>query len=250
MKDPEDLSGRVLAWILTTAFVVCVSGPSAGWGADLPPIPGPVNPPSENGAQKPPSGSTDRWTIAPTFSYYIPVGTGDAALFNDALGVGAELSYRPGNTPGPFRWIASFSYLQMTPGPSLVTELSSGSFFSSTPTPSSTGPIPGSASVTGFIVTVGAGWDFSSLFPDSLTGWGTLSPYLRGDMGVASLSASGSGPLTGHPYGMVLDAGGGISWHVPGLPMGVFVELDPTGLVIANEILFLAPLVSGITIWF
>lgn len=250
MKDRGRLFGRGFTWILGTVLVAFVSGQTAGWGADLPPIPGPVNPPAEKGTQKPASGSPDRWTIAPTISYYIPEGTGDAALFNDALGVGAELSYRPGKPPGPFRWIASFSYLQMTPGPSLVTELSSGSFFSSTPTPSSTGPIPGSASVTGFIATVGAGWDFGSLFPASLTGWGTLSPYLRGDIGMASLAASGSGPLTGHPYGMVLDVGGGMSWHVQDLPMGVFVELDPTGLVIANEVLFLTPLVSGITIWF
>lgn len=223
---------------------------SPGRGAELSPLPGPANPPPEKGGNTNPYAESGRWTIAPTISYYIPEGAGNAALFNDALGVGAQLSYRPGTAPGPLRVIGSFSYLQMTPGPSLTTELSSSNFFSSTPTPSPIGPIPGSPSVTGFILTIGAAWDFGSVFPPSWTAWGTLSPYVRGDIGAASLSASGSGNLNGHPYGMVADVGGGMSWHVPGLPMGVFLELDPTGLAISDEFLFLTPLVSGITIWF
>jgi hypothetical protein len=250
LRPSETRWRPVFAGFLFSALLLGLWWAPAGRCADLPPLPGPANPPAEKGANTNPYAESGRWTIAPTISYYIPEGAGNAALFNDALGVGAQLSYRPGTAPGPLRVIGSFSYLQMTPGPSLTTELSSSNFFSSTPTPSPSGPIPGSPSVTGFILTVGAAWDFGSVFPPSWTAWGTLSPYVRGDIGAASLSASGSGNLDGHPYGMVVDVGGGMSWHVPGLPMGVFIELDPTGLAISDEFLFLTPLVSGITIWF
>ncbi|MHB1286421.1 MAG: hypothetical protein ACYCYP_07660 [Leptospirales bacterium] len=193
----------------------------------------------------------DRWTISPTVGYFIPTGSGNSAYFNSALSVGAELSYRPGRHPGRFRWVASFSYLQMTPGPTLASPISSGNLFSSSSGSSSiTGPIPGSANITGFLFKGGAAWSFGNLFPERWTAWGTLDPYLRGDIGMASLSASGTTPFDGHPYGLLLDMGGGMEWHVPGYPMGVFVEMDPTGLNMNGAFLFLTPLVSGISIWF
>jgi hypothetical protein len=47
-----------------------------------------------------------------------------------------------------------------------------------------------------------------------------------------------------------VDGGAGIEWHVPSLSMGVFVEMDPSGLNANGSFLFLAPLVSGISLWF
>lgn len=219
-----------------------------GWSDELPSLPGPSAPPQ--GEKKHPAPH-DRWTISPTVGYYIPTGVGSSSYFNSALSVGAELSYRPGETPGAFRWIGSFSYLQMTPGPTLAAPIGSGFFGStSTVTPGSQGPLPGSASITGFILKGGAAWSFSNLLPESWTAWGTVAPYLRGDIGMASLAASNAPPISGHPYALLLDLGGGIEWRVPGMPMGVFVEMDPTGLNMNGSFLFLTPLVSGISIWF
>jgi len=112
------------------------------------------------------------------------------------------------------------------------------------------GPIPGSASVTGFILKTGMAWNLLDLIPADVTGWGAISPYVRMDIGMASLAATDAGNLTGHPYGLLVDGGAGIEWHVPSLSMGVFVEMDPSGLNANGSFLFLAPLVSGISLWF
>lgn len=218
------------------------------WAADTPDLPGPTAPPAVDMERQP---LPDQWTIAPMVGYFIPTGGGNSAYFNSALSVGAELSYRPGRHPGNFRWIASFSYLQMTPGPTLSSPISSGNLFSSTSgTAPAAGPIPGSASITGFLFKGGGAWSFGNILPGSWTAWGTLSPYFRGDIGMASLSASGTTGFDGHPYGLLFDMGGGMEWHVPEYPMGVFVEMDPTGLIMNGTVLFLTPLVSGISIWF
>jgi hypothetical protein len=175
-----------------------------------------------------------------------------ADYLNAGLGVGGELSYYPGQAPGKFRWILSGTYFQMTPGPSLTVPFSSSNPFAVNPSSSAqqVGPISGSASVTGFIVKTGAAWNLLDLLPKDITGWGTVSPYVRLDVGMVSLSASNAGNLTGHPFGLLLDGGGGIEWHVPSLSMGVFVEMDPSGLNANGSFLFLAPLVSGISLWF
>ncbi|MHB8421784.1 MAG: hypothetical protein ACYC9S_03180 [Leptospirales bacterium] len=245
MKPP----GKLI-WILFLLMFVGLEGDrTMGWSDELSPLPGPPLPPQ---TKEHPSILPDRWSIAPTVGYFIPTGTGSSSYFNSALSVGAELSYRPGITPGAFRWIGSFSYLQMTPGPTLAAPMSGGFFGSSNPvTPApSQGPLPGSASITGFIVKGGAARSFNSLLPESWTAWGTVSPYLRADIGMASFAASNAPPLSGHPDGLLLDLGGGIEWRVPGLPMGVFVEMDPSVLNMNGSFLFLTPLVSGISIWF
>ena len=241
------------AGMLCGAILLCLSGIPFSQvvpvqAAEPPALPGPPAPP---GSDKKPSAPPERWTIAPTVGYFIPEGSGSSAYFNSALSVGAELSYRPGRVPGSFRWIASFSYLQMTPGPTLATSINSGNPFSfNSSNPQALGPLPGSASITGFLFKGGAAWSFGDLLPASWSAWGTLSPYFRGDIGMASLAASGAPPLNGHPYGLLLDLGGGMVWHVPGVPMGVFLEMDPTGLNMNGSFLFLTPLVSGISVWF
>ena len=218
------------------------------------PLPGPSTPPPLSNTPSaqvfgPPS---DHWSFAPTVSYFLPVGTGVGDYLNAGLGLGGELSYYPGKTPGRFRWILSGSYFQMTPGPSLTVPFSSSNPFAANPSSSTQqiGPIPGSASVTGFIVKTGMAWSFMDLLPKDVTGWGVVSPYVRLDVGMASLAASDAGNLTGHSLGLLLDGGGGIEWHVPSLFMGIFLEMDPSGLNANGSFLFLAPLVSGITLWF
>jgi hypothetical protein len=180
------------------------------------------------------------------------VGSGVADYLNAGLGVGGELSYFPGEKPGQFRWIISGTYFQMTPGPTLTIPFSSSNPFAANPSTSTQqiGPIPGSASVTGFILKTGMAWNLLDLIPADVTGWGAISPYVRMDIGMASLAATDAGNLTGHPYGLLVDGGAGIEWHVPSLSMGVFVEMDPSGLNANGSFLFLAPLVSGISLWF
>ncbi len=243
MKTLGSLFGGVVLVCVWTAFA---------W-SDAP-LPGPSLPPSLSEPSVAPvlSPPPDHWSFAPTVSYFLPVGSGVADYLNAGLGVGGELSYYPGQAPGKFRWILSGTYFQMTPGPSLTVPFSSSNPFAVNPSSSAqqVGPISGSASVTGFIVKTGAAWNLLDLLPKDITGWGTVSPYVRLDVGMVSLSASNAGNLTGHPFGLLLDGGGGIEWHVPSLSMGVFVEMDPSGLNANGSFLFLAPLVSGISLWF
>ncbi|AFS53756.1 hypothetical protein [Leptospirillum ferriphilum] len=217
-------------------------------------LPGPDTPPPISSASSAPAlaPAPDHWSFAPTISYFLPVGSGVADYLNAGLGVGGELSYFPGEKPGQFRWIISGTYFQMTPGPTLTIPFSSSNPFAANPSTSTQqiGPIPGSASVTGFILKTGMAWNLLDLIPADVTGWGAISPYVRMDIGMASLAATDAGNLTGHPYGLLVDGGAGIEWHVPSLSMGVFVEMDPSGLNANGSFLFLAPLVSGISLWF
>jgi hypothetical protein len=236
-------------WVLLLSVS---AGIPFAWGD--PPLPGPENPPptGTTGPQVASPEPPDRWSLAPTISYFLPTGSGVSRYLNAGLGVGGELSYYPGLNPGKFRWIVSGTYFQMTPGPSLTIPSSSSNPFAVNPSSSTqqVGPIPGSASITGFIAKTGGAWNLLSLLPKDLTGWGTVSPYVRLDIGMASFSASNAGSLSGHPYGLLLDGGGGVEWHVPSLSMGIFVEMDPTGLNTNGSFLFLTPLVSGISLWF
>lgn len=242
---------KTLGVLLGGSILVCLWTVSA-WSDS--PLPGPITPPPVSNAPSAPilSPPPDHWSFASTVSYFLPVGSGVADYLNAGLGVGGELSYFPGETPGRFRWILSGTYFQMTPGPSLTVPFSSSNPFAANPSTSTQqiGPIPGSASVTGFILKTGMAWNLLDLIPKDVTGWGTISPYVRLDIGMASLAASNAGNLTGHPYGLLVDGGAGIEWHVPSLSMGVFVEMDPSGLNANGSFFFLAPLVSGISLWF
>lgn len=252
---------RLLLWILLSA--ACVFLGQSRVHADSPegspvPVPSPTSPglpPIDERAL----GTDQRWSVAPTFSYYILPGGGLSRFLDQAFGAGGEISYRlfvPGTGQGKatgkewrthLRWLGDFSYLQMTPGPTLAPSISSSSssLFSSV-TPSPTPPIPGSASITGFIIRTGIALDVPEVLPEK---WGirrVFAPYLRVDAGGVDFSVSNMGSLTGHPYGVLLDLGAGVSLKIPEYPWGVFGEVDPTLIDLEGNILTITPLVAGI----
>ncbi|EQD80077.1 hypothetical protein B1A_01269, partial [mine drainage metagenome] len=61
------------------------------------------------------------------------------------------------------------------------------------------------------------------------------------------LAASGAGGMSGHPFGVSVDGGAGVSLRVPASPMGVFIEMTPMEIFISQEALFITPLTAGIT---
>ncbi len=203
---------------------------------------------------------TQRWSFSPTYAYYLLPGGGLSRYLDQAFGVGGEISWRLDDLPekgqkaswrSRLRWLGDFSYIQMTPGPTLAPSLSSSSssFFSNvSPTP--TPPIPGSASITGFILRTGLALDIPEATPAR---WGlqrVIVPYLRVDVGGEDWAVSNVPGLSGHPYGGLVDVGGGISLAIPGYPLGVFGEADPTLFDVGGNIMTILPLVAGITLRF
>ena len=76
--------------------------------------------------------STERWSVAPTYSFYMLPGGGLSRYLDQGMGVGGELSYRLGDLPpegqpesllSHFRVLGDVSYFQMTPGPNLAPPL-------------------------------------------------------------------------------------------------------------------------------
>jgi len=204
-------------------------------------------------------GSDQRWSVSPAYSFYMLPGGGLSRYFDQAFGVGGELSWRifpsvstgdrpvPENWKNRLRWLGDFSYLQMTPGPTLAPSISSNSssVFSSV-SPSPTPPIPGSASISGFILRTGLAWDQPELTPEK---WGLrriIVPYLRIDAGGVDLAVSNVPGMSGHPYGALLDLGAGLNLKIPEYPLGVFGEIDPTLMDIEGNIVTITPLVAGI----
>lgn len=201
--------------------------------------------------------ATDRWSLSPTYSFYLLPGGGLSRYIDQAMGVGGELSYRLGDLPSGgtpeslsshFRVLGDFSYFQMTPGANLAPP-ASGGFFSSS-SPSSIPPVPGSASVTGFIVRAGLAYDIFGMVPDSLGIHRILAPYVRIDVGGVDWAVSNIPGISGHPYGGLIDAGAGLSLSLPGYPLGVFFEADPTLFDLSNNVMTILPLVAGIMVRF
>ena len=204
---------------------------------------------------------TQRWRVSATYSLYILPGGGLSRYLDQALGVGGELSWRLANLPrdgdkipwkSHIRLLGDFSYFQMTPGPTLSPSLTSSSstniFNPISPTP--TGSIPNSASITGFILRAGIAWDIPEITPIQ---WGlrrVIVPYVRVDFGGVDWAVSNVPGLSGHPFGSLLDAGAGLSLSIPGFPMGVFGEMDPTMIDASGNIMTIVPIVAGITLRF
>jgi hypothetical protein len=244
---------------LTLAMLLCSATLPAH--ADDPverPFPVPISPglPSINHRSL---GTDLRWSVAPTYSFYILPGGGLSRYFDQMFGVGGELSYRlfvqetKNGRPVKkdwrthLRWLGDFSYVQMTPGATLAPSISSSSSSLFSPvTGSPTGPIPGSASITGFIAKTGLAWDLPEVTPEK---WGlrrVLVPYLRIDVGGVDLAVSDVPEISGHPYGALLDLGAGLGLRIPDYPLGVFGEIDPTLIDIGGNIVTITPLVAGI----
>ncbi|MGC8529109.1 MAG: hypothetical protein ACP5OP_02780 [Leptospirillia bacterium] len=201
--------------------------------------------------------STQRWSLAPTYSFYMLPGGGLSRYLDQGMGVGGELSYRLGDLPpagqpesllSHFRILGDVSYFQMTPGPNLAPPSTGGLFNFSSPT--TIPPIPGSASVTGFILRVGVAYDIFGMIPDSLAIHRILVPYVRLDAGGADFAVSNVPKISGHPYGEVFDVGAGLSLSIPGYPLGVFGEADPTLFDFSNNVMTILPLVAGIMVRF
>ena len=201
--------------------------------------------------------ATQRWSISPTYSFYLLPGGGLSRYLDQGMGVGGELSYRLGDLPAGehseslrshFRLLGDFSYFQMTPGPNLAPPSTGG--FSSSSSPASLPPIPGSASVTGFILRTGMAYDIFGMVPDSLALHRILVPYVRVDAGAADFAVSNVPKISGHPYGGVVDAGAGFSLSIPGYPLGVFGEADPTLFDFSGNVMTILPLVAGIMVRF
>ena len=189
------------------------------------------------------------------------LGGGLSKYLDQALGIGGELSWRLGNLPeneanipwkSHLRFLGDFSYFQMTPGPTLAASLSSSGSFNlfNSSSSSPTGPLPNSASITGFILRAGVAWDIPEVTP---LPWGlrrVIVPYVRLDVGGVDWAVSNIPGLSGHPYGGLLDAGAGLSLNIPGFPMGVFGEIDPTAISASGNIMTIVPIVAGITVRF
>ncbi len=202
---------------------------------------------------------TQRWSVSPTYSFYLLPGGGLSRYIDQAFGVGGEVSWRLGDLPekgqkatvlSHLRWLGDFSYFQMTPGPTLAPALSSSSTVFSNVSPQPIPPLPNSASVTGFILRTGLAWDIPEVTPER---WGlrrVLVPYLRIDAGGVDWAVSNVPGISGHPYGGLLDVGAGLSLSIPGYPFGVFGEADPTAFDVGGNIMTILPLVAGISVRF
>lgn len=190
------------------------------------------------------------WTIAPFVSYYTLSGGGASRYFNNALGVGGELEKALSGSMAHWSWTVDGSYLQMTPGQTLFVTSSQNSLFGQPSQTPILSPVPGSASITGWVIRTGLTRGFPDLLPDGWQGHGVVVPYLRVDVGGVDLAASGAGSLSGHPFGLSVDGGVGVSLRVPASPMGVFLEMTPTEMFIAQEALFITSLTVGISFHF
>ncbi len=202
---------------------------------------------------------TQKWSVSPTYSFYLLPGGGLSRYIDQAFGVGGEISGRLGDLPekgqkatlrSHFRWLGDFSYFQMTPGPTLAPALSSSSFGFSNVSPQPIPALPNSASVTGFILRTGLAYDIPEITPER---WGlrrVIVPYLRVDAGGVDWAVSNVPGISGHPYGGLLDVGAGLSLSIPGYPLGVFGEADPTAFDVGGNIMTILPLVAGISVRF
>ncbi len=242
------MNSRILGGILAV-FLMLTGGIKEGLCADL-------TPPFEEQQSTPPkkqpasSEATDYWTIAPFVSYYTFTGAGDSRFFNNALGIGGEIEHPLPGKHSVWRWDIDGSYIQMTPGPTLFATSTQSNLFASPSQAPLSGPLPGSASITGWMMRTGIAREFPAALPDGWLGHGVVVPYVRLDVGAVDFSASGAGALNGHPMGFSLDGGVGISLRVPSFPMGVFAEITPTFILISQEELFMTPLTTGITFHF
>lgn len=239
-------------------FLLLLLGPLCrAWADDASPMPVPASPGLQKVAGTAGGDATQRWSIAPTYSFYMLPGGGLSRFLDQGLGVGGELSYRMADLPSGqqpesllshVRLLGDFSYFQMTPGQNLAPP-STGNFFGSSSS-TSIPPVPGSASVTGFVVRAGAAYDIFGMIPDSLALHRILVPYVRVDVGGADFAVSNVPKISGHPYGVVVDAGAGLSLSIPGYPLGVFGEADPTLFDFSGNLMTILPLVAGIMVRF
>ena len=242
-------NGKVILYCV--AFLLCVCLVPSRAQADPPSPFIPQVPMAQKGSQPTPSGFWGGgWTIAPFVSYYTLTGSGPSRYFNSALGIGGELQKPLSGSMSDWRWNVDGSYLQMTPGPTLFVTSSQNSLFGQPSQTPISSPVPGSASITGWILRTGLAREFPRMLPDGWLGHGVVAPYLRIDVGGVDLAASGAGALSGHPLGVSVDGGAGVSLRVPSSPMGVFMEITPTEIFISGEALFMTPLVAGITFHF
>ena len=254
------LSGKASRWarvVFAGLILVHLVFPLRSRADSNPPMPLPESPGLPRIAGTHSGPATDRWCLSPTYSYYLLPGGGLSRTIDQAMGVGGELSYRLGDLPSGgtpeslsshFRILGDFSYFQMTPGANLAPP-ASGGFFSSS-SPSSVPPVPGSPSVTGFIVRAGLAYDLFGMVPDSLGIHRILVPYVRIDAGGVDWAVSNVPGISGHPYGGVVDAGAGLALSIPGYPLGVFGEADPTLFDLSNNVMTILPLVAGIMVRF
>ena len=203
---------------------------------------------------------TQKWSFSPTYTFYMLPGGGLSRYLDQAFGVGGEISRRLGDLPergekatwlSHLRWLGDFSYFQMTPGPTLAPSLSSSTSIGfSNVSPQPLPPIPGSASITGFILRTGLACDIPEVTPAR---WGlrrVIVPYIRIDVGGVDWAVSNIPGLSGHPYGGLLDVGAGISLSIPGYPLGVFGEADPTAIDAGGNVMTILPLVAGVSFRF
>ena len=203
---------------------------------------------------------TQKWSVSPTYSFYLLPGGGLSRYIDQAFGVGGEISRRLGDLPekgqkatalSHLRWLGDISYFQMTPGATLAPTFSSSSSFGfSNVSPQPVPPLPNSASVTGFILRTGLAWDIPEITPER---WGlrrVIVPYLRVDAGGVDWAVTNVPKISGHPYGGLLDVGAGLSLSIPGYPLGVFGEADPTAFDVGGNIMTILPLVAGISVRF
>jgi len=238
---------------IVVCFLFCVSAGLEISTADAAPS-SPFVPQVPMVAKEPPVQSSGiwagGWTIAPFVSYYTLTGGGASRYFNSALGIGGELEKPFSGSMSHWRWNVDGTYLQMTPGPTLFVTSSQNSLFGQPSQTPILSPVPGSASITGWMLRTGLARGFPQMLPDGWLGHGVVVPYLRLDVGGVDLAASGAGALSGHPFGISVDGGVGVSLRVPASPMGVFMEITPTEIFISQETLFITPLTAGITFHF
>ena len=243
---------KTLKSIACLFIILLVLGPGISPAASDPPSPFTPQVPmaKEKKSQSQEGVFSGGWTIAPFVSYYTFTGGGASRYFNSALGIGGELEKPLYGSMAQWRWNVDGSYLQMTPGPTLFVTSSQNSLFGQPSQIPVQSPVPGSASITGWILRTGLARGFPQMLPDGWLGHGVVIPYLRLDVGGVDLAASGAGALSGHPFGMSVDGGAGVSLRVPDSPMGVFVEITPTGGFISGEALLITPVTAGITFHF
>ncbi len=184
----------------------------------------------DDGVSEPYASETGKFGLSIMVQYNVLQSPAPIHLFQNGIGGDGELSY------GLFRGIrilGGFGYLANTPhiAPPLQSSGSSG------------------PSNQYFQAYLGGQLEMTRWVPQMIR-YQPWFPYFRADVGNVFASISGAGLQTGHPDGLMADAGVGIEGRPRALPMAFFGEVRSQWIFLGPQIMTVVPVLVGTTFYF
>jgi len=188
-------------------------------------------PAKDEGVSEPYASETGKFGLSLMLQYDVLQTPAPIRLFQNGIGGDGEISY------GLYRGIRI---------------LGGGGFLANTPhiaPPLHVSNVTGGPSNQYAQAYVGGQLELTRWIPQMIR-YQPWFPYIRADMGGVFSSISDAGLETGHPDGLLLDAGVGIEGRPRALPMAFFGEIRSQWMFLGPQVINVVPVLAGTTFYF